>query len=151
MLTPYLSSLKTNQITQIYIYYIIIFRYWYTPDDRLLELETYFRELSENHDEPTIVLGDFNEGARGKSCRFLEQRQHKDAIQEFDPHTNTWEWPMFQPLFSVPWNWKWSAKFDHIFYSQQHLKCLGAKVLHEQGESDHFPCVADFCCISNKK
>jgi len=89
------------------------------------------------------VAGDFNESHSGlywgKAIEWLEKDQKmRDAIDEFDPNTPSWEWPL--PIGKL------KANFDHIFYRKSELHCSSAGVKVE-GASDHFPVIALF----NKK
>lgn len=84
-------------------------------------------------------MGDFNESHSGlywgKACNWLESDYNmKDAINEHDPNTNTWYWPLKYVTLT--------AHFDHIFYDTTNFKCLKGKV-HQEGASDHFPVVAE--------
>jgi len=106
-----------------------------SKNQRLNDLLHWYPNL--NPDLPTIVLGDFNESHSGlysgKACVWLEKNGYIDAIKQFDPNTNTWEWPLY--LITL------RAQFDHIFYDKTNLICTDAKVV-VGGASDHFPIVA---------
>lgn len=85
----------------------------------------------------------------GKSLQFLKNDCNMvDALEQYDPHTPTWEWGVFEPFFTVPFeSWKYRGRFDHICYSKTTLRCTGGVVSRNRGESDHWPCTAvfEFC------
>jgi len=115
------------------------FAFYNSKAERLEDLLDWYKYL--DNDQPTIILGDFNESHRGmfwgNAIAWLETPQagFRDAIDEFDPSV-TWEWPL-------PMNFKLSANFDHIFYRKSELDCMSAAVKKE-GASDHFPVIAKF-------
>lgn len=86
-----------------------------------------------------MVLGDFNESPKGflykgKCGEFLEKTfLMKNAVQEFEPSTITWRWPL--KILTL------TAQFDHIYYSTPNLHASKGGVLQE-GYSDHFPVYA---------
>lgn len=100
-----------------------------TPKVRLEEIQT----LVSDRRGPTIVLGDFNEGASGKANEWLRKQGFANALEPYDPDTATWKW-----------HWRFGLTFtrqiDYIYVSPQ-LQCAGAGVIPLEG-SDHLPVYA---------
>jgi endonuclease/exonuclease/phosphatase family metal-dependent hydrolase len=85
-------------------------------------------------DLPTLIVGDFNEGNRGRGVRLLKERGMTDALPEFDVESATWHGKVF--------GLKASVRLDHLVYDRR-LKCHAAKVIRA-GESDHYPVMGVF-------
>lgn len=82
---------------------------------------------------PTLVAGDFNEGARGDAVQLLEANGLRTALPEFEPGAKTWRWNASGVQLS--------AQLDHVAYDAR-LEPLTAHV-ERAGHSDHFPVVVD--------
>lgn len=106
--------------------------YLTTDGMRLAEIAKYITALDQK--KPTLIVGDFNEGTRGKAISYLESRGFRTALPEFAPDAKTWHWP-FGKL-------ELSAQLDHLVYDPA-LEPLSAAVMHI-GNSDHFPVRASF-------
>lgn len=102
------------------------------PRRRLEEIEHFYRQINPNI--ATIIAGDFNETEKGHAVKYVMAHGFNNATDELDRHTNTW-FMGYGPLTL-------SGRIDHLFYSPI-LKTRQVQVLHE-GDSDHFPVVADF-------
>lgn len=83
-------------------------------------------------DEPTLVVGDFNEEADGAAVTWLEARGYKNALPLFRPRATTWRHPLLA--------WELRETLDHILFDRAFLP-LDARVIHA-GHSDHLPVVA---------
>jgi endonuclease/exonuclease/phosphatase family metal-dependent hydrolase len=106
--------------------------YLTTRDDRLKEIERFFAKR--NPQQPSLVMGDFNDGEKSPAVEWLEKNKMANALPEFDSYTKTWEWRTSMVTLK--------RRMDHILYSPD-LHCYSAQVLHE-GASDHFPVQAVF-------
>lgn len=116
-----------------------IFEFRRSIHERLADIQDWTSHFVK--DTPSIVCGDFNESPKGyvykgKVGAYLEETHHmKNGVQEFDPDTITWRWPLkFLTL---------TAQFDHIYYTTNSLHCSKGGVIME-GYSDHFPVFAIF-------
>jgi endonuclease/exonuclease/phosphatase family metal-dependent hydrolase len=103
-----------------------------TRDDRVLEMERFYRHINPN--VPLIVAGDFNDSENSRVVNWLENRGLTNALPQFDRSTPTWQW-RYRGI-------KLRRRMDHIMYSHQ-LHCTASEVINE-GPSDHFPVVASF-------
>ena len=112
--------------------------YFSTGAIRLGEMQTFHPQVET--DRPTLAVGDFNESDGGNAVEWLTDRGFTDALPEFAPEADTWEWP-------VGILGKVGKRLDHILYSPE-LHCLEARVLRE-GASDHFPVVGVFQRTAN--
>ncbi len=101
-----------------------------TPPVRRAQIEAYYNRL--RPELPTLVVGDFNEGARGGAIEFLAARGFKTGLPEYHGSARTWRWNT--SLGEV------SSQLDHVLYDQQ-LDALDVHVM-ERGRSDHFPVLA---------
>ncbi|MEM6292429.1 MAG: endonuclease/exonuclease/phosphatase family protein [Myxococcota bacterium] len=110
--------------------------YFSTRGVRRSEIEGFFGAL--DPDLPTIVAGDFNEGADGRAVEFLLDKGMQSALAEVDPDADTWHWPLAVGELR--------SMLDHIVYDDR-LVLLRADV-REAGRSDHFPVFADFARAS---
>ena len=63
---------------------------------------------------PTIVLGDFNEGAGGGAISFLQHQHFTDALGEFDATTSSWQ-GQYKGV-------NLADRPDHVMYSAE-LRC----------------------------
>lgn len=82
---------------------------------------------------PTIVVGDFNEGASGAAIRYLEHAGFRNALPIYHPDAPTWRyrhWIGFQ----------FPQELDHILVDGSFFS-VDAWVV-EGGASDHLPVVA---------
>ncbi|PCJ27187.1 MAG: hypothetical protein COA97_04255 [Flavobacteriales bacterium] len=80
---------------------------------------------------PTLVLGDFNEGDKGKAMKWLrDEKGYKDALSIYDKRSKTWRWVILR------------GRYDHIV-SNNKLLCIKAMV-YKLGKSDHFPLLGIF-------
>ncbi len=82
---------------------------------------------------PTLVAGDFNEGASGRAVQFLVGKGMRSALPQVDSGAVTWHWPL--KLGEL------TSMLDHVVYDDRFV-LLRAEVL-EQGESDHYPVVVE--------
>jgi endonuclease/exonuclease/phosphatase (EEP) superfamily protein YafD len=82
--------------------------------------------------EPTLVVGDFNEGQNGSAVAWLERRGFVDAIGRYRPGE-----PSARALGGL-----YESTLDHILFHPS-LPALDAWVLHG-GHSDHWPVLARF-------
>lgn len=103
-----------------------------TPKIRAKEIEAYWELL--DHDIPTIIAGDFNEGKGGGAVEFLEAKGLRSALVQAQPSANTWRWGT--KLGEL------TAMLDHIVYDPQ-FALVHVEVL-EEGVSDHYPVRAIF-------
>ncbi|MCR9159135.1 MAG: endonuclease/exonuclease/phosphatase family protein [Nannocystaceae bacterium] len=106
--------------------------YFSTRDDRRAEIEGFWSSVDES--VPTIVAGDFNEGADGRAVEFLADKGMRSALAQVDPRADTWHWPLRVGELT--------SMLDHIVYDTR-LALLHAEV-RTQGASDHYPVFADF-------
>jgi endonuclease/exonuclease/phosphatase family metal-dependent hydrolase len=106
--------------------------YLTTRDDRLAEIKRFFAKRAPQ--QPTLVMGDFNDGEKSRAVEWLERNNMVNALSEFDSYTKTWEWHTSVVTLK--------RRMDHILYSPA-LHCCSAQVLRE-GASDHFPVEAVF-------
>jgi endonuclease/exonuclease/phosphatase family metal-dependent hydrolase len=86
------------------------------------------------HDQPTLVVGDFNEEADGGAVSWLGKRGFRDALSLFRPDDHTWR----QPFLA----WELRQTLDHILFDKAFVP-LDARVI-DKGSSDHLPVVAHF-------
>jgi len=109
--------------------------------DDLLQWLSVLKEAIEAEEGtvPYFVLGDFNEQENGTGYQILRGEGLCDARAEFDGNKCTWTWPITS-FYNT------TARYDHLFYTPDSLRCLGAKVLQE-GPSDHYPVVGEFCLV----
>lgn len=97
--------------------------------DHELEIRRFFAACSV---EPTLVVGDFNEGQDGSAVEWLEQRGFVDALARHRPGE-----PTARALGGL-----FEFTLDHILF-QPALPALDAWVLRG-GNSDHWPVLARF-------
>ncbi len=107
--------------------------YFSTPSIRKREIAAYVKHLDASI--PTIVAGDFNEGASGSAVAFLEGRGFATALPEFHPGEDTWRWTTSVGTVR--------SQLDHVVYDHKRLRALDAFVV-QKGRSDHLPVVAIF-------
>lgn len=103
-----------------------------TPKIRAKEIEAFWALL--DHDMPTIVAGDFNEGKNGRAVKFLEEQGMVSALPQVSRNAKTWHWPTKVGELT--------AMLDHVVYGPP-LELVHAEVLDE-GVSDHYPVRAVF-------
>jgi endonuclease/exonuclease/phosphatase family metal-dependent hydrolase len=107
--------------------------YFTTGGYRRGEIAHFAKSL--RRDLPTLVVGDFNEGAGGKAVRGLEQSHGlRNALEAFQPGATTWQWQTSLGRIKL--------QLDHILHDAR-LRPLDVRVLRA-GRSDHFPVVALF-------
>lgn len=99
-------------------------------EDHLREIRDFVAGCDE--DEPTIVLGDFNEGIDGRAVRFLEESGFLNVLPAFRPGQPTWYFPSVGDQLE--------ETIDHILIDDS-LVPLNAWV-ERRGRSDHLPVVA---------
>jgi endonuclease/exonuclease/phosphatase (EEP) superfamily protein YafD len=110
----------------------VVTAYFKTRSVRLREIKYHMAHVRGRR--PLIVLGDFNESAKGRAARWLKRKGFIDALEKYDPKTATWKWRTSIYTFR--------KRLDHIFYSRE-LRCVDAQVLGPAG-SDHYPVEAVF-------
>ncbi|HWM87400.1 MAG TPA: endonuclease/exonuclease/phosphatase family protein [Kofleriaceae bacterium] len=98
--------------------------------ERLSETEAHIGLLDPSL--PSVVAGDFNEDARGRSILFLAGRGLDSALERFHPAQPTWRWQTRMGL--VRW------QLDHILLGPA-LRATAAWVI-DGGASDHVPVLA---------
>jgi len=103
-----------------------------TPPVREAELRDFAATLEPHL--PTLVVGDFNEGPRGRAVSLLRERGFRSALGELAPGTPTWRWTTSIGTLR--------ATLDHVLHSDE-LEPLSARVVNA-GRSDHLPIVAVF-------
>jgi len=103
-----------------------------TPRLRLAEIARTYHHVDRSL--PTLVVGDFNEGAAGHSVAFLEAQGLTTALPEQSTSQSTWRYPT--PLGTL------RLQLDHIFHNGM-LRLIDIRVL-PAGRSDHLPVVAVF-------
>lgn len=101
--------------------------YFTTDDDRRLEMEKFFH--ARETQTPTLVLGDFNDGESSAVVRWLEGKNLRNALPQFDRYHPTWQWQTSVVTLK--------RRMDHIFYPPE-FDCTAARVIRA-GASDHFP------------
>ena len=99
---------------------------------RTSEMGEYVKTL--DPDLPTLVVGDFNENAKGGAVAILTERGFRTALPEFAPGAKTWHWNT-----SVG---ELRQQLDHVAYDTR-LEPLDVRVMKE-GRSDHDPVLATF-------
>lgn len=104
--------------------------YYESQERRLRETDAYLAALQAG--VPTIVAGDFNEDARGRSLARLAERGFANALELFDRGRATWRWTT--RAGEVRW------QLDHILASSD-LEVTGAGVI-DGGDSDHLAVLA---------
>lgn len=105
--------------------------YWHSDDIHTAEIERHWQLVESGM--PTVVLGDFNEGAGGAAVEWLEARGMRNALPEFDPDAHTWRWQT--------WIGRITHDLDHVLYGRG-LEVLDARA-EAVGRSDHIPVVVD--------
>lgn len=105
--------------------------YFTTQPIRRAEIQHHTKELPLTG--RVIVLGDFNEGDRGRAVSYLRSLGFESALAKKDPSTATWRWPTSMGTLRL--------RLDHILY--RGLRLTGAQVLPEAA-SDHYPLEATF-------
>lgn len=103
---------------------------WNVSTDHLEEIDRFMRWSVP--DQPTLVVGDFNEEANGAAIRWLEARGYENALPLFRPGTPTWRHPLLA--------WELHQTLDHILFDRAFVP-LDARVI-QAGHSDHLPVVA---------
>jgi endonuclease/exonuclease/phosphatase (EEP) superfamily protein YafD len=106
--------------------------YFSTPATREAEIEAHFPHL--DRALPTLVAGDFNEGAGGRAVAFLERRGFRSVLPELGGAQDTWRWNT--SIGTV------RAQLDHLMYDHR-LVALRAAVV-PRGGSDHYPIIGVF-------
>lgn len=100
--------------------------WFYTGEDRRREL---IRFVAYTDPEiPLIIAGDFNDDDASAALEFLRKRGMINALQQFDPWTNTWRLAGAELI---------ARRLDHVVYDPS-LHCFDARVIQE-GTSDHWP------------
>lgn len=107
--------------------------YFSTPPIREREIAQFYESLDMNL--PTLVVGDFNEGAGGRAMVYLARRGLRSALPEFDTPQDTWRWNTSIGTIHT--------QLDHIVYDEARLEPLEVRVL-PVGRSDHLPVVGVF-------
>ncbi len=102
--------------------------YFKSEEIHIKELNAFITEL--NSELPTIILGDFNEGDKGKAIKWLKNEGFDDALPKFNKRTKTWRFIILR------------GRFDHIVFNSK-LLCIKAMVC-KTGKSDHFPVLGVF-------
>lgn len=102
--------------------------YFEAEEIHIKELEGFIKQLVPNL--PTVIVGDFNEGDKGKAMAWLKATGFEDALPKFNKRSKTWRFIILR------------GRFDHLV-SNKKLKCSSAKV-YKLGKSDHFPVLGVF-------
>jgi endonuclease/exonuclease/phosphatase (EEP) superfamily protein YafD len=110
----------------------VVSGYFTTPPIREREIAAYHAELTPGL--PTLVAGDFNEGASGRAIVYLGDRGYRSALPDFAGSAATWRWRT--SIGTV------ATQLDHIVHDAR-LEPLDVRVL-ARGRSDHLPVVAVF-------
>ena len=97
--------------------------YFKAEEIHIKELEQFIKVLNPNL--PTIILGDFNEGDKGKGVKWLQSNGFEDALPKFNKRTKTWRFIILR------------GRFDHLTFNNK-IRCIDAQV-YKLGKSDHFP------------
>jgi len=105
----------------------VVSGYFSTPPIREEEISRFYQHL--DHELPTLVVGDFNEGASGRAVVFLEERGYRSGLEQFDTPQDTWRWQT--SIGGV------STQLDHIVHDET-LEPLSVRVI-PLGRSDHLP------------
>ncbi|MGB0886578.1 MAG: endonuclease/exonuclease/phosphatase family protein [Vicingaceae bacterium] len=96
------------------------------------ELQHFMDSIPPNN--PTLILGDFNESDKGKSLAWIKNKhQFKNALPLFDKRTKTWRFIFLK------------GRYDHILFNNR-FNCTFSRV-YKKGKSDHFPVLAHFKII----
>lgn len=107
--------------------------YFSTPKVRAGEIKHHAATLSKTM--PTIIAGDFNEGADGEAVEALKARGMRSVLGQFKPDQSTWRWQTSVGTLN--------SQLDHILYDPAQYSPLNAYVV-QAGRSDHMPVVAIF-------
>lgn len=105
---------------------------WTTPRLRLAEIARTYARVDRSL--PTLVVGDFNEGAAGHSVAYLEAQGFTTALPESAGAQSTWRYPTRIGTLRL--------QLDHVFFNGL-LRLLDVRVLRA-GRSDHLPVIAVF-------
>jgi endonuclease/exonuclease/phosphatase (EEP) superfamily protein YafD len=106
--------------------------YFTTPPVREREISSFVTAL--DPDLPTLIVGDFNEGERGRAVRWLTAHGYRSALPEFEPQAKTWRWATSVGTLR--------GDYDHLCYNDR-LRPIHAEV-RDAGQSDHLPVVGTF-------
>src|SRR6185295_12281982 len=99
--------------------------------DHAAEIRTF---LSQCPGEPSLVVGDFNEGSGGAAVEWLETQRFVDSLNRYRPGEPTWR--------ALPLAGLYRSTLDHILF-RGCVDALDARVLRS-GHSDHWPLLAHF-------
>lgn len=110
----------------------VVSGYFTTPSIRAREIRDHFAALDPSL--PTLVVGDFNEGAGGRALVFLRERGIQSALPQFDTPQDTWHWST--SIGSI------EMQLDHIAHDER-LEPLSVRVV-PAGSSDHWPVAGVF-------
>lgn len=110
----------------------VVSGYFTTPSIREAEIAQFYQDL--DHSLPTLITGDFNEGAGGSAVEFLEARGFSSALPRFDTPQDTWNWPTSVGTIR--------SQLDHIVYGPE-FDALQVRVI-QAGRSDHYPVLGVF-------
>ena len=102
--------------------------YFKAEEIHIKELDCFIKKLDLTL--PTIILGDFNEGDKGKAMKWLHKKGFEDALPKFNKRTKTWRFIFLR------------GRYDHLV-SNNKLLCIKAMV-YKLGKSDHFPVLGVF-------
>lgn len=106
--------------------------YLTTGQARAREMRTFVAALDPTL--ATLVVGDFNEDARGGTGDVLAERGMTDMLREFDSYQETWKWRTSVGTLR--------QTLDHV-YCDRRVEAIDVRVV-EGGESDHWPVVGWF-------
>lgn len=104
--------------------------YFNRGDDHVVEMNMFMGKAVE--DVPLLVVGDFNEGVKGKTVRKLESEGYRNALPLYRPGQFTWHAPSVGNALDMT--------IDHILFDD-HFEPLSAWV-ENRGGSDHLPVIA---------
>jgi endonuclease/exonuclease/phosphatase family metal-dependent hydrolase len=104
--------------------------YFNSGDDHVIEMSMFMGNVRE--ELPMLVVGDFNEGVKGKTVRKLESEGYRNALPLFRPGQYTWHAPSVGNALDMT--------IDHIMFDD-HFEPLSSWV-ENRGHSDHLPVLA---------
>jgi endonuclease/exonuclease/phosphatase family metal-dependent hydrolase len=110
----------------------VISNFFDMDDDHLREIARFTDGLFAH--VPTLVMGDFNEGAGGPALRFLQALGFENALPMFRPEQDTWRGRSILSSFAM--------SLDHVFFTRPMVP-LDAHVA-SPGRSDHLPVLVRF-------
>ncbi len=102
--------------------------YFSTSKDHVSEIREFYSHCT---DDPTVVLGDFNESPDGRAVGWLEERGFQNALPLYHPGQPTWRGRSVGGQFELT--------IDHVLFDAA-FEPLNAYV-GEPGNSDHLPVV----------